>query len=93
VSAKGNHNKPKKVYKSPFVAVLQIREFVYVGSFYYKTLTSFEQDGFVYWTIGDPVTETTIISKCKKDTSENLLIEGILPYNYTSESRRQFLSS
>jgi hypothetical protein len=60
--------------------VLHIREHGYEGKFYQKSITYYESDGLVYWTMGAPVEETIIINRCKKeDTYENRLLQGKLP--------------
>ena len=67
--------------KKLFVKMVRhIRRFGYEGQFYSRTFTYFEEDGFVYWTIGAPVEETTIINRCTKDkTYEYRLKIGTLP--------------
>lgn len=64
-----------------FVLLVQhIRANGYEGKFYKTAITYFEEDGLVYWTMGSPIEETTIINRCKKeDTYENRLISGKLP--------------
>ena len=48
--------------------------------FYHRTLVYFEEDGFLYWTMGAPVEETVIINRCKVEESyENRLKAGTLP--------------
>ncbi len=60
--------------------VEHIRTFGYEGKFYSKTITYFDEDGMVYWTMGDPIEETTIVNRCKKDQSyEYRLKHGTLP--------------
>ena len=50
------------------------------GRFYGKRLTYYEEDGLVYWTMGAPVDETTIVNRCKKeDTYEYRLAHDRLP--------------
>jgi len=57
-----------------------IREFGYQGSFYDEYYTFFEEDGMVYWTMGEPIDETIIINRCKKEaTYETRLKNGTLP--------------
>jgi len=52
----------------------------YKGNFYRKKITYFDFDGIVYWTMGAPLEETTIINRCKgEDTYENRLKMGTLP--------------
>jgi hypothetical protein len=70
-----------KVNESLFIKFVEhIRRFGYQGWFYKKQLTYFDEDGFIYWTMGDPVEKTTIINRCKKEDSyENRLKNGTLP--------------
>ena len=60
--------------------VCHIREHGYQGAFYQKSITYFDHDGMVYWTMGSPVSETTIINRCKKEDSyEYRLLNNTLP--------------
>jgi hypothetical protein len=60
--------------------VRHIRAHGYVGRFYRKRITDYEEDGLVYWTIRVPVAETTIINRSKReDTYEHRLRSGLLP--------------
>ena len=60
--------------------VKHIRRFGYEGRFYKKKITYFEEDGYVFWTMGAPIEETTIINKCiKESTYEYRLKTGTLP--------------
>ena len=60
--------------------VRHIRMYGYEGRFYRKTLTYFDEDGMVYWTMGEPIEETTIVNRCKKEQSyEYRLRHGTLP--------------
>lgn len=70
-----------KVDNNLFVeTVKHIREFGYHGSFYQEHYTFFEEDGMVYWTMGEPINETIIINRCKKEgTYEARLKNGTLP--------------
>jgi hypothetical protein len=38
-----------------------------LGSFYKKKITYYDEDDLVYWTMGAPVEETTIINRCRKE--------------------------
>ncbi len=59
---------------------MYIRTYGYEGRFYHKPITYFDEDGMVYWTMGEPVEETTIINRCTKEqTYEYRLEHGILP--------------
>lgn len=60
--------------------VQHIRTHGYEGTFYRKTITYFDEDGMVYWTMGAPIEETTIVNRCKKEQShEYRLRHGTLP--------------
>lgn len=68
--------------------VSHIREHGFPGSFYSRTLTYFEQDRLVYWTMvppeGDPkwypVEDETIVNRCPKEsTYEYRRDNGLLP--------------
>ena len=49
-------------------------------SFYQRVLTYLAEDGLLYWTMGEPIEETTIINRCKEEGSyENRLKNGTLP--------------
>ena len=60
--------------------VKHIRQSGYLGSFYNKTITYFDEGGFIYWTMGNPLDETTIINRTIKENSyEERLKNGTLP--------------
>ena len=60
--------------------VHHIRTHGYEGKFYKKAITYFDEDGMVYWTMGEPAEVTTVINRCKKEQSyENRLKAGTLP--------------
>ena len=60
--------------------VRHIREHGYEDRFYRKTITYFAEDGLVYWTMGEPIEETTIVNRCTKEqTYEYRLRHGTLP--------------
>ncbi|PIP08686.1 MAG: hypothetical protein COX51_03105 [Syntrophobacteraceae bacterium CG23_combo_of_CG06-09_8_20_14_all_50_8] len=62
--------------------VRHIRQHGFEGRFYQRVLTYFAEDGLVYWTMGEPIEETTIINRCKEEGSyENRLRNGTLPHN------------
>lgn len=66
--------------------VHHIRTYGYEGKFYKKPITYFDEDGLVYWTMGEPVDVTTVINRCRKDQSyEFKLLNGLLQ---TSEPRQ-----
>jgi hypothetical protein len=49
--------------------VLHIGSNGYIGRFYRRKITYYEEAGLVYWTLGAPVEETTIINRCSKEDS------------------------
>jgi hypothetical protein len=60
--------------------VRHIRAHGHEGHFYAKVLTYYEEDGKVYWTMGAPVEETTIVNRCRsEDTYEQRLANETLP--------------
>ena len=60
--------------------VCHIRANGYEGKFYSKSITYYDVDGMVYWTMGAPLEETTIINRCRKqDSYECRLQNGTLP--------------
>jgi hypothetical protein len=68
--------------------VRHIRANGYKGKFYRKRITYYEDRGLVYWTMGAPIVETTIINRCRKeDTYESRRLKGTLPEsrNITNE--------
>jgi hypothetical protein len=68
--------------------VRHIREHGYEGSFYRKPITYFDEDGLVYWTMGAPIEETTIVNRCPKEQSyEYRLRNGTLPESGTRSAR------
>ena len=71
----------KDVDDDLFVKVIQhIRRYGYEAPFYKQKYIYFEEDGLVYWTMGAPVEETTIINRClKESTYEYRLKMGTLP--------------
>lgn len=64
-----------------FVQLVQhIRAHGYEGRFYHKRNMYFDHDGMAYWTMGNPVEETTIINRCPKEgTYEERLKAGTPP--------------
>jgi len=57
-----------------------IREHGYKGKFYKKDITYFDNKNMVYWTMGAPIKETTIINRCNKEQSyEYRLANNELP--------------
>ena len=60
--------------------VLHIRSHGHEGRFYESPITYYEEAGFVYWTMGAPLPETTIVNRCRsEETYERRLAEGTLP--------------
>ena len=70
-----------RVDEKLFVSTVQhIRRLGYEGQFYKMKITYFDEDGLVYWTMGAPIDETTIINRCpKENTYEYRLKKGTLP--------------
>ncbi len=57
-----------------------IRQYGDEGPFYKQKYIYFEEDGLVYWTMGEPIEETTIINRCtKENTYDYRLKMGTLP--------------
>jgi hypothetical protein len=53
----------KRVDESMFIELVRhIRSHGYEGRFYTKRITYFDEDGLVYWTMGAPIEETTIVN-------------------------------
>jgi hypothetical protein len=60
--------------------VLHIRAHGREGRFYRRAIVYFEEDGLVYWTMGAPLEETTIVNRCRReDTYERREAAGTLP--------------
>jgi hypothetical protein len=60
--------------------VCHIRANGHEAAFYQETFIYFEEDGLFYWTMGAPISETTIINRCWKESSyECRLKNGTLP--------------
>jgi hypothetical protein len=76
-----------KVDEGLFIQLVQhIRAHGYEGRFYAKPITYFDEDGLVYWTMGSPLEETTIVNRCKQDQSyEYRLRQGTLPQTRKGE--------
>jgi hypothetical protein len=50
------------------------------GHFYRRVLIYYEEAGLVYWTMGAPIHETTIVNRCRsEDTYESRAKAGTLP--------------
>jgi hypothetical protein len=62
--------------------VRHIRQYGFEGRIYQRVPTYFAEDGLLYWTMGEPIEETTIINRCKEGGSyENRLRNGTLPHD------------
>ena len=60
--------------------VQHLRANGYEGRFYQNKITYYEEDGFVYWTMGAPLDETVIVNRCRKEhTFEYRETHGELP--------------
>ena len=77
-----------RVDKELFLSVVQhIREHGYEGNFYHKPITYFDEDGRVYWTMGAPIAETTIVNRCTREQSYEYRSEhGALPEQKTKRA-------
>jgi len=71
----------ERVVDALFVELVKhIRAYGYVGKFYNRDITYFEDRCKVYWTMGSPVEETTIVNRCvKEQTYEYRLAHNDLP--------------
>jgi hypothetical protein len=57
-----------------------IRTNGFQGAFYEERYVYYEVDGMLYWTMGAPIRKTTIINRCRKESSyESRLRNGTLP--------------
>lgn len=66
-----------------------IRTYGYEGQFYSKPITYFDEDGMVYWTMGAPIEETTIVNRCTKEqTYEYRLEHGTLPESKSTSAEQ-----
>ena len=60
--------------------VRHIRANGYERNFYQKSITYYDDSGLVYWTMGEPLEETIIINRCRKENSfEYRLLKNTLP--------------
>ena len=71
----------ERVDEQLFVELVRhIRECGREGRFFKRVLVYYEEAGLVYWTMGAPVDETTIVNRCRsEDTYESRLASGKLP--------------
>ena len=61
-----------RVDENLFVKMVQhIRHFGYEGRFYNMKITYFDEAGYVYWTMGAPIEETTIINRCTEENKNS----------------------
>lgn len=58
--------------------VVAIRENGVKAKFFSKYYIYLEVDGYFYWTMGNPIEETTLINRASKDNYELLEIKGQL---------------
>ncbi len=82
----------EKVDESLFIAlVTHIRTHGYKGQFYRLILTYFDENDHVYWTMGEPLDETEIVNRCRRDqTYEYRLAHNLLPEQQKEKSNRAF---
>ena len=60
--------------------VRHIRANGFEAPFYDEKYIYYEEDGMLYWTMGAPVNETTIINRCKKEILYECRVKnGTLP--------------
>jgi hypothetical protein len=63
-----------------FQLVEHIRAHGYEGRFFSRKITYYDEAGLVYWTMGAPIAETTIINRCRQEaTFEYRQAHGLLP--------------
>jgi hypothetical protein len=67
--------------------VQHIRSQGYESKFYQTSFTYYDYGGMVYWTMGEPFGETTIINRCRKEDSyESRLVKDTLPESSSIEA-------
>lgn len=55
-----------------------------------KLITYFDEDGRVYWTMGAPIEDTTIVNRCIKERSYEYRLEhGTLPEQKTTRAEQE----
>ena len=71
----------ERVDEALFVQLVEhIRAHGYAGKFYSMSIVYFDEAGMTYWTMGEPLTNTKIVNRCKKEsTYEARLKTGTLP--------------
>ena len=79
-----------RVAEELFVLLVRhIRTNGYEAKFYRKPITYFDEEEMVYWTMGAPIEETTIVNRCKKEDSyEYRLRNGTLPESKTTRAEQ-----
>jgi hypothetical protein len=67
--------------------VTHIREHGAEKPFYRRTFIYFSENGWLYWTMGAPIAETTVINRCKAgDSFESRQKNGTLPVPITERT-------
>jgi hypothetical protein len=71
----------EQVDEHKFVELVRhIRDHGYLGKFYAKDITYLDYSNLVYWTMGEPIEETTVVNRCRKEQSyEYRLAHNDLP--------------
>ena len=65
-----------------------IRRYWYPGISCNEAYIYFEEDGLIYWTMGNPIEETTNINKARKEDSyESGLKNGTLPERLKGQNK------
>jgi len=60
--------------------IRHIRDHGTPGRFYHRILVYFEDDGLLYWTMGEPIEESVVVNRCRvEDSYESRLKNGTLP--------------
>ena len=77
-----------RVDENLFMMLVQhIRSQGYEAKFYEETYTYYDHSGMVYWTMGEPLGETTVINRCREeDTYESRRLRGALPGSQNGSS-------
>jgi len=79
-----------QVDENLFMMLVQhIRWQGYESKFYQRFFTYYDYRGMVYWTMGEPLGETTIINRCRKEDSyESRRLKDTLPEPKGIQSER-----
>jgi len=74
-----------RVDEQRFVELVQhIRVHGYEGRFYHQRFTFYDDFGWTYWTMGEPLDDTTVLNRClEENTYERRLRAGTLPKEST----------